>query len=96
MLVADNIEMNKSIIHEIFSSHYEILQTSGSELAFKFLTQYKNSISIILINENIARSFSSDIVKTLTNLRIFENVPVILILDSDSSRMNAVNIDMLF
>ena len=96
MLVADNIEMNKSIIHEIFSSHYEILQTSGSELAFKFLTQYKNSISIILINENIARSFSSDIVKTLTNLRIFENVPVILILDSDSSRMNAVNIDMPF
>ena len=96
MLVADNIEMNKSIIHEIFSSHYEILQTSGSELAFKFLTQYKNSISIILISESIARSFSSNIVKTLENLHIFENVPVILILDSESSRMKAVNIDFPF
>ena len=96
MLVADNIEMNKSIIHEIFSSQYEIIQTSGSELAFKFLTQYKNSISIILINESIARGFSNDTVKTLSNLKIFENVPVILILNKENSRMKAVNIDLPF
>lgn len=96
MLVADDVEMNKSIIHEIFAPHFEIIQTSSSELVFKFLMQYKNSISIILINENIAKSFNKDIVKTLTNLKIFENVPVILILNKNSARMKAINIDLPF
>ena len=51
LLLADTIEMNKSIIHEIFSSEFEILQCSGSEMAFQLLMQYRSSISIILINE---------------------------------------------
>ncbi len=96
MLVADYVEMNKSIIHELFSSQFEIIQTSGSELAFKFLTQYKSSFSIILINESIARGFSNDAIKTLTNLKIFERVPVILIRNSENSRMKSVKIDFPF
>ena len=95
ILVADNIEMNKSILHEIFSSQYEIIETSGSELVFKFLTQYKSSISIILINEGIARNFTKEMVQTLTNLKIFENVPVILILNEGSyHRMKVKDIEM--
>ncbi len=96
LLLADNIEMNKSIIHEIFSSEFEIIQTAGSETAFRLMMQYKNSISIILINESIARNFSKEIVGTLTNLKIFENIPVILILNENSSRMKQMNIDLHF
>lgn len=95
ILVADTIEMNKSILHEIFSSQYEIIETPGSELTFKFLTQYKNSISIILINESIARNFTEEMIKTLTNLKVFENIPVILILNVESyHRMRVKDIEM--
>lgn len=95
MLVADNIEMNKSIIHEIFSSQYEIIETGSSELAFRFLTQYKSSISIVLINESIAQNFSKDTVQTLIDLKIFENIPVILILNGDTSyRAKAWSLDL--
>lgn len=94
MLVVDNIEMNKSILHEIFSPQYEIIQTSSSELAFKFLTQYKSNISIVLINEHIAKSLGSETVKTLASLKIFENVPIILILEGDSSKAKSINIEL--
>ncbi len=95
VLVADTIEMNRSILHEIFSSQYEIIETSGSELTFKLLTQYKNSISIILINESIARHFTNEMVQTLTNLKVFENIPVILILNVESyHRMRVKDIEM--
>ncbi len=96
MLVADHIEMNKSIIHEIFASEYEIIQTSGSELTFQLMTQYRNTLSMIMINEDIARNFSKDIVKTLTNLKLFENVPVLLVLNQNSARMKQMNIDLPF
>ena len=96
MLVADNIEMNKSIIHEIFASEYEIIQTGSSELSFRFITQYRDSLSIVLINEDMAKNFSKDIVNTLNNLKIFDNVPIILILNKNSSRMKSVNMELPF
>ena len=96
LLLADTIEMNKSIIHEIFSSEFEILQCSGSEMAFQLLIQYRSSISIILINESIAKNFSKDIVKTLANLKVFDNIPIILILNKSSARMKQMNIDLHF
>ena len=96
LLLADTIEMNKSIIHEIFSSEFEILQCSGSEMAFQLLMQYRSSISIILINESIAKNFSKDIVKTLANLKVFDNIPIILILNKSSARMKQMNIDLHF
>ncbi len=94
MLVADNSEMNKSIIHEIFSSQYEIKETASSENVFKILMQNKNDISIVLINETVANNFSKDAVRTLSNMEVFRNVPVILILEGElSQRSKAMNID---
>ena len=37
MLVADNAEMNKSIVHEIFASQYEVMETASSEAVFRLL-----------------------------------------------------------
>ncbi len=81
ILVADNAEMNKSILHEVFSPQYEILQTGNSEMTVKYLTQYRSEISIVLISENIARSFQRDVVQSLASQKFFDGIPVILILN---------------
>ena len=86
MLVADSVEMNKSIINEIFSPQYEIVQVNSSEMAFNLWLQLKNNIAVALINEDIARNLPAEAVKTLDSLKIFENVPVILIVGNDSLR----------
>ena len=94
MLVADNVEMNKSIIHEIFSSQYEIVETASSEAVFKLLMQYKNDISIILINETVAYNFTKEAVLTLSNMEIFKNIPSILILEGElTQRSKAMNMN---
>lgn len=94
MLVADNVEMNKSIIHEIFSSQYEIVETASSEAVFRLLMQYKNDISIILINETVAYNFTKEAVLTLSNMEIFKNIPSILILEGElTQRSKAMNMN---
>ncbi|MBQ8135522.1 MAG: diguanylate cyclase [Clostridia bacterium] len=94
MLVADNIEMNKSIVHEIFAAQYEIIQTNSSEVAFKFLIQYKSDISVVLMNETIAHSLNKELVQTLADLKIFENVPIIIITNGESERTRLQGIEL--
>ena len=36
MLVADDTEINKSILYDIFASQYELIQTESSEAARRF------------------------------------------------------------
>ena len=92
MLVADSMEMNKSILNEIFASRYEIIQTNSGDVAFRFLTRYKDEIAVVLINETIAQNITPEHVQTLSGLKIFENVPVVLILNSETAKIRNTNI----
>ncbi len=94
LLLADNVDMNRSIVHEIFASQYEIMETSSSEAVFRLLMHYKNEISIILINESVANNFTKETVQTLANMEIFKNIPSILILEGElTQRSKAMNMN---
>lgn len=93
ILVADNVEMNKSILRELFGSQYDMIETDSSEIAFRLLIQYKHDISIILINETIAQNFTQSMIKTLKDLNIFENIPLIIILNKDYLKTKGLNIN---
>ena len=96
MLVADNTEINRSILYGIFASQYELIQTESSETAFRLLTENYKDISVVLINESIASRLSSDSVKTLSALKVFDNVPVIVILNSESNYIKQNSLPMPF
>ncbi len=83
MLVADPAEMNKAILHEIFGKEYELIQTDSSEEFFRLLMHYKSAISVILVNESIAEKMSIERTEMLDKLKVFENTPVILILNRE-------------
>ncbi len=92
MLVADNTEMNKSILYEIFDNQYELIQMDSSEAFFRLMMQYKDEISIVLINESIACNFSEENAQTLIDLKIFDNIPLIIILNGDGGNVRGQNI----
>ena len=96
MLVADNTEINRSILYGIFASQYELIQTESSEKAFRILTENYKEISVVLINESIASRLSSDAIKTLSALKVFESVPVIVILNSESSYIRRNDLQIPF
>jgi len=91
MLVGDNLEMNKIIISEIFGKEYEIIYTSSSEEFLHLLMHYKDDADVILVNQYIAKSLSSEKIELLEKLNVFKNTPVILILDQGhSNRKNTL------
>ncbi len=96
MLVADNTEINRSILYSIFASQYDLIQTESSDEVFKCLMENHDDISVIIINEYIAARLSSESVRTLSALKIFDDIPVIMIIDNDSSHIGQNNISMPF
>ncbi len=87
MLVADNGEMNRAILQELFGKEYELIQTESSEDFLRLLMHYKSEISVILANEGIARKISADRAEMLEKLKLFDNTPVILILQNEHSNL---------
>lgn len=81
MLVVDNTNINNLILHEVFDLQYEVIETDGSETAFKLISKYKDEIAVIIIDESIAANFSDDMLKSLEDLKIFQYTPVIMIVD---------------
>ncbi len=82
MLVADSTELNKSVICETFDEQYEILYTTDAANFIRFLLDNKDEIAVILIDDCIASEISEKLVKTLNELHIFDEIPILLI-DTD-------------
>lgn len=85
ILIADNSEINQSLMYEIFASQYEILRTDSGEEGFRLIMENKNDLAAIMVSESIASHFSKESTLTLASLNVFESVPVIIILEGDSS-----------
>ena len=83
MLVVDNTNINSLILHQIFDLQYEVIETDSSEMAFKLISKYKDEIAVIIIDERIAADFSDDMLKLLQDLKIFQYIPVIMIVDKN-------------
>ena len=81
MILADNTEMNKIILSEIFGKEYDIIQTNNHDELLHLLMHYKDDIDVILINENIAVKIPTEKIELCEKLKIFKNTPVILILN---------------
>lgn len=81
IILADNLEMNKIILSELFEDKYEILQTDNTDDFLHLLIHYKDEISVILINETVAEKISAEKIELCEKLKIFKNTPVILILN---------------
>ena len=84
MLIADNSEINRSLLYDVFASQYELLFTESSEEVFRLLMENGSDISVLLINESIASRISDESARTLSVMDISRNIPIVLILDKDN------------
>ncbi len=95
MLIADHIEMNRSILSEVFAQEYEIITTESSSEVFKLLTNGEN-FSVVLMGEDIAGKLSGDEIRTLSKMKVFETTALILILESYCSTERIVRSELEF
>lgn len=85
ILIADNSELNRSMLYEIFASQYEILRTDSGEDAFRLILENRDELAAVLIGESIASHISKETALTLSALKVFEDVPMIYILENEAS-----------
>ena len=81
MLVVDNTNINNLILHEVFDSQYEVIDTDSSEKAFQLIKKYMDEIAVIIIDESIAANFTDDMLKSLDDLKVFKYIPIIMVID---------------
>ncbi len=81
ILIAENDEINQSLLYEIFAGQYELIQTDSSEKAFRLLTEKRDELSAMICRQELAERFSSQMVQTLGALKVFDRVPILIVLD---------------
>ncbi len=96
MLIAENDEMNRSLLYESFAGQYEVIQTEGSEELYRILTDSKEKPSIVLVKEDIAEHFTKEMVQTMSALKVFENIPVIIILNQGKAILHPQRLHLPF
>lgn len=87
ILIADNSEINRSLLYEIFASQFELLMTDSSEEAFRLLIENKDELAVVMIAESVADRITKEMSQTLSSHKIFELVPVLVILDDKGSEL---------
>lgn len=94
ILVADNTEINESIITEVFSSEYDVITAKNSKETFRILTEQVSELAAALVCEKIAAGFSRDDLAMLQKLRVFRSVPLVLILSESGHSEKLVRAEL--
>ena len=84
IILADHSELDRTIIYEIFASQYELVTTDSSEELFRLLLENKEDTAIALVSREIGERLTKEAVHTLLNLKVFDYIPFLVILDEGS------------
>ncbi len=87
ILLAAASETDRSLLYEIFAPKYELLMTESSEEAYKLLIDNKDELAVVIIADSIASRISQDAARTLLSLKLFDLVPVLILLESGEAEI---------
>lgn len=82
MLIVDDSKLNREILNDLFQNHFEILKVENGEQALAMLEEYKESISIVILDLVMPGLSGFDILKKRSEIPYFLNIPVIVITGS--------------
>ncbi|GHU44171.1 two-component system response regulator [Clostridia bacterium] len=94
ILIVDDLEVNRWILAESFGDSYDILEADGGEQALVLLEQYKNDISVILLDLIMPGMDGYEILAILKTRDIMHYIPVILITGDTSEDMQRRGFDL--
>jgi putative two-component system response regulator len=79
LLIVDDIQLNRLILSDLFSSQYEIIEAENGRLALERISEYGEQLSIILLDIIMPELDGFGVLKELRKTDIMDTVPVILI-----------------
>lgn len=85
VLIADDSEMNRSILLDILGDEYEIVEAENGAEALVMLRQYGSEISLVLLDIVMPEMDGFDVLTVMNKEHWIEDVPVIIISAESSS-----------
>ncbi len=84
VLIVDDVEINRDILAELFSSEYVVLEAAGGEEAMSLIAAKKDEIAVILLDLIMPGKNGYDVLDFMRFNRYTRDIPVVLITATDS------------
>lgn len=85
ILIVDDSEMNRSILSDILSDEYEIMEAGDGLQAMEILNKHANSISLVLLDIVMPRMDGFSVLSKMNETHLIETIPVIIISSENAS-----------
>ena len=78
-MIADDSEMNRSILADMLSDEYEIIEAEDGQEAVEVLRKYESEIDLLLLDIVMPNMDGFEVLEVMNQNRWIDDVPVIMI-----------------
>jgi diguanylate cyclase (GGDEF)-like protein len=89
ILIADDGEMNRNYLMEMFGREYELIEASERSEALNLLSQYKDRMKLILLDLHIPGMDGLEVLRFINSRMSYHKIPVIAITNDEYSKEEA-------
>ena len=79
LLVVDDIELNRSILDNLFSGEFEVLEAENGQIALDLLHKYESDIAAVLLDIVMPIKDGFEVLQEMNDSGMISKIPVILI-----------------
>lgn len=94
ILIADDDEINRIILRELFKDEYDILEASDGQKMVALLEKEKERILIVLLDIIMPQMTGIDVLKVMSEKKYLQTIPVILITGSTSKENEKISYEL--
>lgn len=85
ILIADDAQVNRAILHSLFENEYDLLETESGAQVLTLLRQHPNDIAVVLLDLIMPEVDGYEILEEMHRSKLINHIPVIVITAEDSS-----------
>ena len=91
MLIVDDMEVNRTILAQMFKEQFDVLEAGNGQIAIDLLEQYKDEIVIVLLDVFMPVLNGFAVMKYMAEQNFMDSIPVILITGDDTTQTEEIS-----
>ncbi|MGI6152618.1 MAG: response regulator [Christensenellaceae bacterium] len=79
ILVADDIDLDRIILNDMFMDEYDVLEAENGFLAWKLIDKYREELAVVLLDVVMPVMTGFDVLRNMAESGLIDSIPVILV-----------------
>ncbi|MEG1823757.1 MAG: response regulator [Cloacibacillus sp.] len=79
MLIADDSELNRAVLHKIFAPEYNISDVSDGSEAMEYIIKNGKTLNVVLLDIYMPKADGFEVLKAMAQRKLLDTVPVVII-----------------